>query len=101
MTEDELLDWHFHYVEGDISQERKILKIALCDSYQKKYTDIDTICKSAGLAPKQIEDVKRWKQHDTAIDEYIFYTLYDYLIYYERERFIKSLNIYQQQNSHF
>ena len=33
MTEDELLDWHFHYVEGDISQERKILKIALCDSY--------------------------------------------------------------------
>ena len=99
MTEKEILDWAFYKVDGNSYHEGQILKIALCDSYQKKYTDIDTMCKNAGLAPGQAEEVKQWKKHNQQLDSYVFYTLYDYLVYKERERYLKSVNIYYKQNS--
>ena len=99
MTEKEILAWAFYKIDGNSYHEEQILKIALCDSYQKKYTDIETMCKNAGLAPAQAEEVKQWKRHNKFIDSYVFYTLYDYLVYKERERYLKSVNIYYKQNS--
>lgn len=99
MNEKELLDWVFYNVEGDLGKEGQILKIALCQSYQQKYTDLYTMCKNAGLAQGQAEEVKLWKQHNKQIDSYILITLYDYLVYYERERYLKAVYIYYKQNS--
>lgn len=98
MTEREILDWAFYNIDGNSYHEEKILKIALCDSYQKKYTDIDTMCKNAGLAPAQTDDVKRWKYHNKELDSYIFHTLYDYLVYKERDRYIRAIQVYYKQN---
>ena len=100
MTEKEILDWAFYKVDGDPYHEQQILKIALCDSYQKKYTDIFTMCKNAGLSPEQAEQVRQWKYHGKFLDSYIFYTLYDYLIGSERERYLKAVNLYYKQNTH-
>lgn len=100
MTEKEILDWAFYKIDGDSYHEKQILKIALCQSYQQKYTDIDTMCKNAGLAPAQAEEIKQWKQHNKPIDSYVFYTLYDYLISKERERYLKAVYLYYKQNSH-
>ena len=98
MNEKELLEWAFYKIDGNNENEQQILKIALCQSYQKKYTDIQTMCKNAGLSPEQAEEVRLWKQHNKPIDSYVFYTLYDYLLWNERERYLKALNIYYKQN---
>ena len=52
------------------------------------------MCKNAGLAPAQAEEVKKWKYHNRPLDSYIFYTLYDYFVYKERERYLKAVNLY-------
>lgn len=52
------------------------------------------MCINAGLSLEAAEIVRRWKQHNQTADTYILDTLYDYLVYKERERFIKSLYIY-------
>ena len=99
MTENEILDWAWRKIEGDPYHEQKILKIALCDSYQKKYTNILTMCLNAGLTAEQAEQVRLWKYHNKELDNYIFYTLYDYLAYKERDRYIRAVSIYYKQNS--
>lgn len=52
------------------------------------------MCKNAGLAPAQTDDVKRWKYHNKELDSYIFHTLYDYLVYKERDRYIRAIQVY-------
>jgi len=52
------------------------------------------MCKNAELPQDAAEAVKRWKYHNQQADTYILNTLYDYLVYKERERFLKSLLIY-------
>ena len=100
MTDKEILDWAWHNIDGNNYHEQKILKIGLCESYQKKYTDIDTMCENAELAPMQAEEVKQWKYHNKKLDSYVFYKLYDYFVYSERERYLKSLHLYYKQISH-
>lgn len=99
MSEKELLDWCFYNVDGYPQKEWDILKIALCQKYQENYSDIQTMCLNAGLPQDAAEAVKRWKYHNQQADTYILNTLYDYLVYKERERFLKSLHIYYKQNS--
>lgn len=99
MNENELLNWSFQNVEGIIEKEAEVLKIALCQSYQNRYTDLKTMCKNAGLTPFQAEEVRKWKQNGHKLDTYIFYQLYQYLCYDERERFIRAIQIYKNQNS--
>ena len=100
MTEKEILDWAWYKIDGNPYHEQQILKIGLSDNFQKKYTDIDTMCRNAGLAPMQAEEVKQWKQHNKELDSYIFYTLYDYFVYKERERYLKAVNLYYKNNPH-
>ena len=99
MTEQEILDWAWYKIEGNTYHEQKILKIGLCESYQKKYTHIDTMCKNAGLTHFQAEEVKQWKYHNKQLDSYIFYKLYDYFVYKERERYLNSVYLYYKQNT--
>ena len=99
MNEQRLLDWAFYNIDGDTSKEGEVLKIALCQSYQQRYTDLKTMCFNAGLTDYQVELVRKWKQHGGQLDSYIFYTLYEHLIYNERERYLKSLCIYYKQNN--
>lgn len=98
MNENELLDWLFFNVDGDTLKEWSILKIALCRSFQQQYSDIESMCKNAGVS-YAAEDVRKWKQNNKQVDTYILDTLYDYLVYQERERFLKSANLYYKQNS--
>ena len=67
-------------------------------TYTELNKAIDTMCRNAGLAPMQAEEVKQWKQHNKELDSYIFYTLYDYFVYKERERYLKAVNLYYKNN---
>jgi hypothetical protein len=75
-----------------------ILKIALCRKYQDTYSDIDTLCGYCGLYEDDIKAVKRWKYHSIAADPLILTVLLDYIQENEKERFDKSVYLYNKNN---
>lgn len=74
--------------------EAQILKIALCRKYQQDYSDIDTLCRRAGLYPAEAEAIKRWKQHSIGDCSNEINRLLSYIEYEEPERYRKALYIY-------
>ena len=98
MDDNTLVLWAYNHIEGDPEKECEVLKIALCQSYQKQYTDIETLCKNAGLGNGQAEMVKKWKQNGRIIPYYEIKILYDYICYYEKERFIRAVKAYYRNN---
>lgn len=92
-------EWYNRYVDGKPEAEERILKIALCRKYQKDYTDIDAVCKAAGLYPPEIEAIKQWKQHDIGDCINERNRLLSYIQYSECERYNKALlNYYRECN---
>lgn len=73
-----------------------ILKIALCGKYQSIYSDIETLCKNCGLYEDDIKAVKGWKYHSREANPLILMLILDYIKDNERERYEKSLYLYDR-----
>lgn len=86
-------DWF----DGTPEAEAQILKIALCRKYQQDYSDIDTVCKRAGLYPAEAEAIKRWKQHGIGECSNEISRLLAYIEYEEPERYRKALYHYNNR----
>lgn len=85
-------------IDGDPIAEAGVLRIALCDKFQKEYTDLYTVCKSAGLYQSETESIRLWKYHHIGECSNEINRLLDYIQYYEPERFKKSLILYIKNN---
>ena len=83
--------------DGDIEAEAEIVKIALCRKYQDLYSDIETACRNAGLFPIDAETIKKWKYHGIGNPADEYNALYYYFKESERERFDKSVFIYNRE----
>lgn len=81
-------------IVGDPIAEAGVLRIALCDKFQKEYTDLYTVCKSAGLYQYETEAIRLWKYHHRGECSNEINRLLGYIQYYEPERFNKSLILY-------
>ena len=86
--------WLEYYVDGNIEAEDQILKIALCRKYQEEYSDLQTVCKNAGLYPAEAEAIRKWKYHGRECYNNETGRLLDYIRWYEPERYDKALTIY-------
>lgn len=91
--------WIDRYVDGNPEAEARILKIALCRKYQHDYSDIDKVCKAAGLYPAETEAIKRWKAHSLGNCVNEINRLLAYIEFAEPDRYNKALyNYYRECN---
>ena len=86
-------DWIIRFVDTDPEGQEEVLKIALCQKYQRDYSNLITLCENAGLGAERANTVKKWLYRN----DYYGYEediLYEYIKENEPERYKKALTIY-------
>lgn len=82
--------------DGDMNIQAEIVKIALCDKYQKQYTTLDEACRRARLYPDQIRKINAWKNHGIGNPINEINILFFYFQYEEQERYKRAVYLYEK-----